>query len=266
MPPREDPQTYTLNTEEGRRRIKSKLQSLEKLLESAALSTLQRQDQKWYQEWKPKYEEYLKTTALSAAASAASSASAAVSVAAAGKKKTSESSQLSDPTSSGGSTSQPVRQQLPSPIMSEGVPKGNEITAISLFSGAAGEDAEIWIKKVERCGKTFNWKDECKAGAACLRLSDAAEAWVESNTRQGVDLTAKPWEDFKKLFINRFKPLPDAIKAAECVMDLQQKDSETIGAFYDRVLISMDKKNFSYSAEDKTQKAYTDARDADAFI
>ena len=195
MPPREDPQTYTLNTEEGRRRIKSKLQSLEKLLESAALSTLQRQDQKWYQEWKPKYEEYLKTTALSAAASAASSASAAVSVAAAGKKKTGESSQLSDPTSSGGSTSQPVRQQLPSPIMSEGVPKGNEITAISLFSGAAGEDAEIWIKKVERCGKTFNWKDKCKAGAACLRLSDAAEAWVESNTRQEVDLTAKPWED-----------------------------------------------------------------------
>ena len=244
MPLKEDSQTYTLDTEEGRRRIKNKLQSIEKLLESAALSTLQRQDQKWYQEWKPKYEEYLKTTALSSAALAASSASVAVSVAAAGKKKpgtaSGESSQLPNPASSSGSTSQPLRQQQPPPIMGEGIPKGNEITAISLFSGAAGEDAEIWIKKVDRCGKTFNWKDECKAGAACLRLTDAAEAWVESNTRQGVDLTTKSWDDFKKLFIKRFKPLPDAIKAAECVMDLQQKDSETIGAFYDRVLISMD--------------------------
>ena len=64
MPPKEDSQTYTLDTEEGRRRIKNKLQSIEKLLESAALSTLQRQDQKWYQEWKPKYEEYLGNVGL----------------------------------------------------------------------------------------------------------------------------------------------------------------------------------------------------------
>ena len=96
MPPRPvDP--FDLTTEEGRRRVKSRLKSIQKLIDKgSALSTLQQQDREFYTKWKPLYEEYVKQSATTAATSAAASASAASELAEEETQEASEASTTGD--------------------------------------------------------------------------------------------------------------------------------------------------------------------------
>ena len=147
-----------------------------------------------------------------------------------------------------------------------GRPKGNEINNIPMFDGTT-PDPERWLDAVERVAKTFDWADDRIAKAACLRMSDKAALWLESlvRTDQMEALVDKTYEDFKKVFIARFKPLDEAIKATEAIMGLQMKSNESVTEFADRITIGVEKKNATWDDATKKTKEYKDNRSLDMF-
>ena len=144
-----------------------------------------------------------------------------------------------------------------------GRPSGQEINSIPLFTGT-NIDPEIWLQQVNTSAATFGWEDNAKAGAACLRFTEKAAVWLESQ-RTLNKLPFATWDAFTNAFLGRFKPLGEAIQATEAVLDLKQKEGELIAEYADRIVIAIDKKNFTYTANQKTADGYIRARDADAY-
>ena len=290
---------WEITTSEGRRRVRARLQKLSGNTQTGYV--LEKTDAAFVKKWKPLIEEYDKKTAAAAAAvqsaitaeeigdkkppqqtlpanpqtSSSSSSSASASTSTTAQAETSATSTGAGNTSTGpppppgGSVDPPPSPPPPPPpaavIMPDvNNPRGNEISTIPLYTGAKSQDPEIWLESVDRIAKTFKWGDQGKTGAAQMRLSEKAEIWLESKKRTGV-IYKNSYNDFKKDFLARFKPLDDAIKATEAVTDLKQKETETIGDFHDRIMIAIDKKNFMFDEDQKKQDTYKKSRDSDAY-
>ena len=175
-------------------------------------------------------------------------------------------------------------------------PKGNEINLIPDFKGDGSADAEIWIRRVETVAKTYGWKKSRWQQAAATRLSSDALKWLEAKSRvfefpypfepscaQGKchematgapagqpQLYDEPavvgknsWIAFRDAFFLRFKPITDAAAAVRAVQDLKQGPNKSVHAFYDRVSIAVDRKN--YRVKDKTTDAYANTRNSDQY-
>ena len=121
-------------------------------------------------------------------------------------------------------------------------PKGNELLSIPLFTGNEA-DPEIWLDLIDRAGQTYRWNNERKPGVACLRLSGDALVWLDSQKKQGHRLEDDNWANFKTLFLGRFKPRDDTIKATEAIVNLRQRPNEKIAAFFDRCVVAIEAKN-----------------------
>ena len=176
-------------------------------------------------------------------------------------------------------------------------PKGNEISLIPDFKGDGAADAEIWIRRVETVAKTYGWKRSRWQQASATRLSSDALKWLEAKSRifefpyehvpkvekglchdkpiQGAvppaptrynepEIAGKDsWVAFRDAFFLRFKPITDASAAVKAVQDLKQGQNESVHAFYDRVSIAVDRKN--YQVKDKTTAEYKLTRTADQY-
>ena len=121
-------------------------------------------------------------------------------------------------------------------------PKGNELLSIPLFTGSEA-DPEIWLDLIDRAGQTYRWNNDRKPGVACLRLTGDALVWLDSQKKQGHRLEDDNWGDFKTLFLARFKPRDDTIKATEAIVNLRQRPNEKIAAFFDRCVVAVEAKN-----------------------
>ena len=121
-------------------------------------------------------------------------------------------------------------------------PKGNELLSIPLFTGNEA-DPEIWLDLIDRAGQTYRWNNDRKPGVACLRLSADALIWLDSQKKQGHRLEDDSWQDFKTLFLARFKPRDDTIKATEAIVGLRQRPTEKVAAFFDRCVVAVEAKN-----------------------
>ena len=154
---------------------------------------------------------------------------------------------------------------MPDPVPKN--PAGNEIMNIPLYSGSKKEDPEIWLDCVDNAQSTFNWTPEGKIGAATLRLSGSALLWLRAqrtgNVIYGHGEGKKDYAQFKRDFLARFRPLDDPLRSTEAMKDLHMMDGETINEFKDRVMIAIEKKNYTY--DDKTTDAYKTVRDMDAY-
>ena len=166
---------------------------------------------------------------------------------------------------------QPLQnQQQQAVIMAPGDPKspaGNEIMNIPLYSGSKKEDPEIWLDCVDNAMSTFNWKPDGKIGAATLRLTGSALTWLRAqrtgNIIYGTGDGKIDYAQFKKDFLARFRPLDDPLRSTEAMKDLHMMDGESINEFKDRVMIAIEKKNYTY--DDKTTGEYKTVRDTDAY-
>ena len=144
-------------------------------------------------------------------------------------------------------------------------PKGTELLAIPQYPGH-GIDPEMWLDLVDRAGTTYNWDDGRKSGAACLRMSEKALVWVDAQKKLNNVLETKPWNDFKKAFLERFKPKDNALKGTEAVMDLRQKSNESVAEYYDRVCLAVETKNQTgFTAENRTKDWYKTCRSNDIY-
>ena len=150
--------------------------------------------------------------------------------------------------------------------MAGGRPKGNEISNIPMFDGSS-PDPERWLDAVDRVSKTFDWDENRIAKAACLRMEQNASVWLESlvRTKRIDQVVGGTYANFKKEFLARFKPLDEAIKASEAVMDLKMKHGESIAEFGDRITIGVEKKNATWDEATKKKKEYAKARELDMF-
>ena len=147
-----------------------------------------------------------------------------------------------------------------------GRPKGNEINNIPLFDGTT-PDPERWLDAVDRVAKTFDWEEPRIGKAACLRMEGAAAVWLESLTRTKMmdNLVTGTYEHFKETFLKRFKPLDEAIRASESIMNLQMKSGESVAAFADRIAIGVEKKNATWDDATKRKPEYKLSRELDMF-
>ena len=74
----------------------------------------------------------------------------------------------SDPSSSPSDSDDDSDDDMP------GKPTGQEINSIPLFTGTDGTDPEIWLEHVIRAATAFDWQENARASAACLRLTEKA--------------------------------------------------------------------------------------------
>ena len=173
-------------------------------------------------------------------------------------------------------------------------PRGNEVQLIPEFSGDGSADPEIWIRRVKLVANMYGWRKGRWQSAASTKFSGIALKWLEALTRKlefpfphlhvnvaqgpchglepqgGGDPLEEPalpavdsWAAFERAFLRRFKPQDEAIAATEAIMDLKQTVNESVGSFFDRCVIAVDKKNFTI--RDKSTDEYRTARDADLF-
>ena len=147
-----------------------------------------------------------------------------------------------------------------------GRPKGNEINNIPMFDGTT-PDPERWLDAVERVALTFDWADDRIGKAACLRMESKAALWLESLVRTDKmrDLTGGDYATFKRVFLARFKPLDEAIKATEAIMGLTMRSGESVTEFADRITIGIEKKNATWDDATKRTREYKANRQLDMF-
>ena len=150
-----------------------------------------------------------------------------------------------------------------------GRPKGNEINQIPMFDGTT-PDPDRWLDAVVRVANAFFWdvegENDRRARAACLRMEGAAGVWLESMTRMGkLNDAIATWDAFKTAFRGRFRPLDEAIRSTEAIMDLKMKQGEKVQEFADRIMIGVDKKNEIWSEEARALDQYAAIRNQDLF-
>ena len=151
-------------------------------------------------------------------------------------------------------------------------PGGADLNAIPVFTGDGKVDAEAWLTGVDTAGKAFQWKKDSYQKMAAMKLVGDAAVWLEGVTKMkeypcvageidGVE--ADEWNVFKDMFLKRWKPQQEPLRATEAVMNLRQSSSESVLAFLDRVVLAIDRKN--WQAVDKSSEQYKKMRDADLF-
>lgn len=147
--------------------------------------------------------------------------------------------------------------------------QASQLASVPLYTGAAPQDIDIWIESVDRARTTFGWDGPNTVAAAKSRLSEHAASWLHASTLSGDPYTT--WDSvavtgFKLALTARFHVAVNAIAAAEAIQDLQQKASETCDVFYDRVMIAIDKKNFTTTRPQKAADAYKASFAAETFV
>ena len=136
---------------------------------------------------------------------------------------------------------------------------GSELAAVPKFKGTAEEqEAELWCAQVARCQKQFNWSPEGTANAAKSRFEANSQAakWLQVQEKMNQDYDT--WPKLEKAIMARFgEPINEAA-AANAVSNLIQMAGESVGDFYDRVCLAVDRMNFSYTPTQKAGQAYID--------
>jgi hypothetical protein len=159
---------------------------------------------------------------------------------------------------------------------------GSQINQIPPWSGEdPKEDAEIWIRQVDRCRKQFGWTPEVTCEAAKTRLRGKAAYWMEVQERLGrapetfrdrAAVAVGPNQaavahrtGLEAMFLERYKPKVTSITATETLLSLTQKPNESVKDFYDRVEYAVEQKNYNFTENQKTEDWYSRARDLDVY-
>ena len=158
----------------------------------------------------------------------------------------------------------------------------NQLSVLGEFSGAEGDDVEMFCMQVTRCIKSFGWGQGQASQMVQTRLKGAAARWYRSLTKsvdvdeemlewwQSVDDVGEAIEDDAKKglrfhLLQRFREDVGERAAVEAVQDLKQKTYEGVEDFYDRVVLAMDRKNFNATDVVKKSKIYRDNLQSDTF-
>jgi len=153
-----------------------------------------------------------------------------------------------------------------------GNPRGGDLATILKYNGEEGQAALNYIMTVTRAQEMFNWTNAITAQAAAARLEGDAANWLRAEVSMGTDIGV--WENVPAVVVDPVAPARVGLKqlirdifaqtyttanAVEAVSGLKQKHDETASVFYDRVRLSMDRKNFGVTEVIKATQAYKDS-------
>ena len=157
----------------------------------------------------------------------------------------------------------------PEPRSVRGGVQGAQLNSIPIFSDEAGQDCEGWISLIDRAKVQFEWSDQQTAAAIKSKLGGEAGKWLralEKRHTPGLENWMEVVDGVKPLKVmleNRFKVTVSLLAASEAISDLKQKPSENVSAFFDRVVLALDVKN--YHVADKTTAAYKASLDSEIY-
>ena len=137
--------------------------------------------------------------------------------------------------------------------------QGGQLNVIPVFSGEGKYDVEGWLDLVERAQTQFSWTDRQVTAIVKNKLTGSAAIWMRATEKlapQGFDSWVLQDDAFKKKFTDKFLPARTEQGAVTAIMNLHQKTGEGVSAFYDRVILAVDKVNHNVSDEEKKTNAY----------
>ena len=102
------------------------------------------------------------------------------------------------------------------------------------FSGAPNEDPDAWIRKVGRVALANEWdEDAVKISKALVALKGSAERWA-SSVEATVTAAGYTWDQFRHLFLTRFRP-PDFVeRLREALFTIKQLPGEYVIDYAER--------------------------------
>ncbi len=149
----------------------------------------------------------------------------------------------------------------------------SQISSLQEYNGET--DIDLWFEAVEGAQDQYGWSNAEACHAAKRRLRGEAAAFITSQKKinkiyaawlavpaaQGQVAQLGLKDELRK----RFKITTTNVAAAAAVLNLRQKDSESISAFSDRVIECLDVKNFMYDAAAKQTDEYQRFMQAELF-
>ena len=137
--------------------------------------------------------------------------------------------------------------------------QGSQLGSIDKYDPTKeGADVETWCAAVDTAQATFSWSDDQTATAAKSRLSGNASQWLLNELGEGKKYIHWDTGDapLRKALINRFKIAVTYQNAATLISDLQQKPSESVAGYYDRVRSAVIMKNKVVFSQDQRKSGW----------
>lgn len=169
-------------------------------------------------------------------------------------------------------------------IMAGARVNANQLAILGEFKGE-GDDIELFVMQVIRCREAFDWNHQVTAQLVQTCLKGTAAKWLRSALKTQLDAqhlevwdhmvpgaaagapaVRAPNTGFRYALLTRFRELQNGQAAVEAVGDLKQKSNESVDEFYDRILLAMDRKNYTSTEADKETDEYKTRLTLDAFI
>jgi hypothetical protein len=149
---------------------------------------------------------------------------------------------------------------------------GSQLNTLPVFDGAPASDVRLWFSKITDYADQYAWNDAEKASAAKNKLTGEAASWVQSQAKMGKRM--RSWADqphvaaangqpaipaangLEREMITRFDEIVTELAAADAMAGLKMKAGERVNAFYDRVVLAVDRANHTYTAAEKLEGEY----------
>ena len=156
---------------------------------------------------------------------------------------------------------------------------GNQLNAIEAFEGKLDSvKARRFLGQILQGQKMFNWTDGQMAALAQTKMTGEARDWLDGELARGITYTS--WDgvaaadgqpaqpSLKKAIEKRFGYVSSVGTAVNAVSNLTQKAGENVSAFYDRVSLAMEMKNYDTTDAQKEEQWYKEAlkRDTKTYL
>ena len=161
----------------------------------------------------------------------------------------------------------------------------NQLAVLGEFKGE-GDDVELFVMQVIRCQEAFQWTHLVTAQLVQTCLKGVAAKWLRSKLKTALPAAhMNEWDHMVPApggvgapvvapnvglrfhLLTRFREAQNGQAAVEAVGDLKQRAGEDVDEFLDRVLLAMDRKNYTTPVgEAREQPEYKMRLAQDAFI
>ena len=156
-------------------------------------------------------------------------------------------------------------------IMAQDPPKmnGAHMSQVPRYAGEEGQACLNWLEQMNSVGTLVGWNNEQKARLGMIKLDGPAADWIRAEKIMGN--LPDSWDDVEAAvgppvvraaigihnrIKNRFGKTKTTATAVDAIMNLRQKQGESVSTFYDRVRLAVDEKNYKTTEAEKTVAAY----------
>ena len=138
-----------------------------------------------------------------------------------------------------------------------------QLQTLMSFDGNRGEGFVNWIECLETAQTTYNWPVDALIQVAKTKGGSAVAEWDRANRLRAINITTWQGDNgFRAKLYKRFGPKYTAATAVNAVSDLRQRSKESCAQFLDRVILAVNKQNYSIPEAQKNTLVYRTVFDA----